>query len=173
MEIFTTALSNKKVSQIFNKNTSPYFHSASLVTWTLFTLKRTHFSEFISFCRFITLEKPGNGWLAKMGRMRRALSGYWSGYPKAYLSLWDTKSTCHSFLNEILKSTRSLMPIGFLTSNSCYCVSVHKPWWDFFFHNHPCRPARLGLQTIHFPAQIWWKKSSNIQHKARFVCKLR
>ena len=31
MGIFTTALRNKKYSQILNKNTSPYFHSTSLV----------------------------------------------------------------------------------------------------------------------------------------------
>ena len=31
MGIFTTALRNKKISQILNKNTSPYFHSVSLV----------------------------------------------------------------------------------------------------------------------------------------------
>ena len=31
MEIFTTALRNKQVSEILHKNTSPYAHSASLV----------------------------------------------------------------------------------------------------------------------------------------------
>ena len=31
MRIFTTALGNKTIRQIFNKNTSPYFHSVSLV----------------------------------------------------------------------------------------------------------------------------------------------
>ena len=31
MGIFTTALRNKKIRQILNKNTSPYFHSVSLV----------------------------------------------------------------------------------------------------------------------------------------------
>ena len=45
MGIFTTALKNKKYSQIPNKNTSPYFHSASLVIWPLTLLKRTHFSK--------------------------------------------------------------------------------------------------------------------------------
>ena len=46
MGIFTIALSNKKkCSQILNKNTSPYFHRASLAIWPFITLKRTHFSE--------------------------------------------------------------------------------------------------------------------------------
>ena len=35
MEIFTTALRNKQVSEILHKNTSPYSHSASLVIWLL------------------------------------------------------------------------------------------------------------------------------------------
>ena len=35
MGIFTTAFRNKKIRQIFNKNTSPYFHSVSLVIWPL------------------------------------------------------------------------------------------------------------------------------------------
>ena len=46
----------KKYSQILNNNTSPYFYRASLVTWPLTMLKRSHFSElFIS--RFTTQEK--------------------------------------------------------------------------------------------------------------------
>ena len=53
MEIFTTALRNKKIRQILKKNTSPYFHSVSLVIWPLTLMKRAHFSElFIS--RFST-----------------------------------------------------------------------------------------------------------------------
>ena len=51
--MFTNALRNKKVSQILNKNYSPYFHSASLVIWPLTTLKGTHFSE-LSIPRFST-----------------------------------------------------------------------------------------------------------------------
>ena len=43
----------KKFSQILNKNTSPYFHSASLVIWPLTMLKRTHFSE-LPISRFST-----------------------------------------------------------------------------------------------------------------------
>ena len=31
MGIFTTALRNKKIRQILDKNTSPYFHSVSFV----------------------------------------------------------------------------------------------------------------------------------------------
>ena len=50
---FTTALWNKKYSQILNKNTSPYFHSESLVIWLLTVLKRTHFGE-LSISRFTT-----------------------------------------------------------------------------------------------------------------------
>ena len=53
MGIFTTALRNKKISQILTKNTSPYFHSALLVIWPLTTLKGTHLSE-LSILRFST-----------------------------------------------------------------------------------------------------------------------
>ena len=45
MGIYTTALRNNKISQILNKNTSPYFHSALLVIWPLTMLKRIRFSE--------------------------------------------------------------------------------------------------------------------------------
>ena len=53
MRIFTTTLRNKKYSQILNKNTSPYFHSASLAIGPFTMLKRTHFSE-LSISRFTT-----------------------------------------------------------------------------------------------------------------------
>ena len=53
MGIFTNALKNKKVSQIVNKNYSPYFHRASLVIRPLTTLKGTHFSE-LSIPKFST-----------------------------------------------------------------------------------------------------------------------
>ena len=43
-------------SQILNKDTSPYFHSASLVIWPLTTLKRTHFSE-LSISRFTSYKR--------------------------------------------------------------------------------------------------------------------
>ena len=51
--MFTTAPRNEKYSQILNKNTLPYFHSASLTIWPLAMLKRTHFGEF-SISRFTT-----------------------------------------------------------------------------------------------------------------------
>ena len=51
MGIFTAALRNKKLSQILNTNTSPYFQSALLAIWPLTMLKRTHFSE-LSISRF-------------------------------------------------------------------------------------------------------------------------
>ena len=51
MGIFTTALRNKKIRQILDKNTSPYFHSASLVIWLLTMLKGTHVSE-LSISKF-------------------------------------------------------------------------------------------------------------------------
>ena len=44
MRIFTTALRNKTIRQILSKNTSPYFHSVSLVIWPFTSMKRTHFS---------------------------------------------------------------------------------------------------------------------------------
>ena len=53
MGIFSTALRNKKMRQIFYKNASPYFHSVSLVNWPLTTLKGTHFNE-LSISRFST-----------------------------------------------------------------------------------------------------------------------
>ena len=43
MGIFTIALRNKKMHQILIKNTSPYFHSVSIVIWQLTLTKRTHF----------------------------------------------------------------------------------------------------------------------------------
>ena len=46
----------KNDSPILNKNTSPYFHCASLVIKPLTMLKRTHFSE-LSISRFITKEE--------------------------------------------------------------------------------------------------------------------
>ena len=49
--IFTAALRNKKLSQILNTNTSPYFQSALLAIWPLTMLKRSHFSE-LSISRF-------------------------------------------------------------------------------------------------------------------------
>ena len=53
MRIFTTALKNKTIRQILNKNTSPYLHSVSLVTWPFTLMKRSHFgASFIS--RFST-----------------------------------------------------------------------------------------------------------------------
>ena len=59
MGIFTTALRNKKIRQILKKNTSPYFHSVSLVIWPLTLMKRTHFSDlFISrFSKYIRKAK--------------------------------------------------------------------------------------------------------------------
>ena len=39
MRIFMTALRNKKIRQILNKNTSPYFHSLSLIIWPLTLMK--------------------------------------------------------------------------------------------------------------------------------------
>ena len=53
MAIFMTDVRNKKYNQILNTNTSPYFHSASLVIWPLTKLKRTHFRE-LSISRFTT-----------------------------------------------------------------------------------------------------------------------
>ena len=70
MGIFTTALRNKKISQILTKNTSPYFHSALLVIWPLTTLKGTHLSE-LSILRFST-------------------------YIRKALFLWGTTSKAHS-----------------------------------------------------------------------------
>ena len=51
--IFTTAVRNKNMRRILNRNTSPYFHSAFLVILPLTMLKGTHFSE-LSISRFST-----------------------------------------------------------------------------------------------------------------------
>ena len=67
MGIFMTALRNKKIRQILNKNTSPYFHSISLVIWPLTLIKRTHFSEF-SISRF--------SWYV---RRKRKFRKFWTG----------------------------------------------------------------------------------------------
>ena len=58
MRIFTTALRNKIIRQILNKNTSPYFHSVSLVIWPFTLMKRTHFSE-LSISRFSIYIRKG------------------------------------------------------------------------------------------------------------------
>ena len=54
MRIFTTALRNKKISQILNENTSPYptVHRL-LIIWPLTLMKGTHFSE-LSISKFST-----------------------------------------------------------------------------------------------------------------------
>ena len=48
-------------NQILNKNTSPYFHSVSLVIWPLSLMKRIHFSE-LSISRFSTYIRKAKGW---------------------------------------------------------------------------------------------------------------
>ena len=53
MRIFTTAVRNKTIRQILNENTSPYFHSVSLVIQPFTLMKSTHFSE-LSISRFST-----------------------------------------------------------------------------------------------------------------------
>ena len=55
MEYLRLLLGIKKHNQFLNKNTSPYFHSASLVIWPLSPLtmlKRTHFSK-LPFLGFV------------------------------------------------------------------------------------------------------------------------
>ena len=61
MRIFTTGLRNKTIRQTLNKNTSPYFHSVSLVIWPLSLMERTHFSE-LSISRFSTYIRKAQGW---------------------------------------------------------------------------------------------------------------
>ena len=61
MGIFTTALGNKKIRQILNRNTSPYFHSVPLVIWPPTLMKRTHFSE-LSISKFSTYIRKAQGW---------------------------------------------------------------------------------------------------------------
>ena len=51
----------KKIRQILNKNTSPYFHSVSFVIWPLTLKKITHFSE-LSISRFSTYIRKAQGW---------------------------------------------------------------------------------------------------------------
>ena len=66
MRMCTTALRNKTIRQILNKNTSPYFHSVSLVIWPLFLMKSTHLSE-LSISRFSTYIRK-----AKMGSFHQS-----------------------------------------------------------------------------------------------------
>ena len=66
MRICTTSLRNKTIRQILNKNTSPYFHSVSLVIWLLFLMKSTHRSE-LSISRFSTYIRK-----AKMGSFHQS-----------------------------------------------------------------------------------------------------
>ena len=61
MRIFTTGLRNKTIRHTLNKNTSPYFHSVSLVIWPLSFMKRTHFSE-LSISKFSTYIRKAQGW---------------------------------------------------------------------------------------------------------------
>ena len=53
MGIFMTALKNKKIGQMLNENTSPYFHSTLPVIWPLTSLKGIHLSE-LYISRFST-----------------------------------------------------------------------------------------------------------------------
>ena len=79
MGISTTALRNKKIRQILKKNTSPYFHSVSLVIWPLTLMKRTHFSDlFIS--RFST-------YIRKAKKSQNILPHLWRPLP-------STETTC-------------------------------------------------------------------------------
>ena len=86
MEIFTTALRNKQVSEILHKNTSPYSHSASLVIRLLTMLKRTHFSE-LSISRFTTYTRKAQGLTGRPQIQRRiqAHFGATSEYPATHL----------------------------------------------------------------------------------------
>ena len=54
--ILRALLGLKKYSQILNKNTSPNFHTASLVIRPLTMLKRIYFSE-LSISRFTTYKR--------------------------------------------------------------------------------------------------------------------
>ena len=47
--------------QIRAKNTSPYFHSVSLIIWPLTLMKRTHLSE-LSISRSSTYLRKAQGW---------------------------------------------------------------------------------------------------------------
>ena len=61
MGIFTTALGNKKNTSNYQKNTSPFFYSVSLVIWPLTLMKRANFSElFVS--KFSTYIRKAQGW---------------------------------------------------------------------------------------------------------------
>ena len=53
MRIFTTTLRNKKYSQILNKNTSPYFHSASLAIGPFSELSISRFTTYFLFLRAV------------------------------------------------------------------------------------------------------------------------
>ena len=62
--IFTTAVRNKNMRRILNRNTSPYFHSAFLVILPLTMLKGTHFSE-LSISRFSTYIYKGSSYVRR------------------------------------------------------------------------------------------------------------
>ena len=74
MEIFTTALGNKKIGQILTKKYLTLLPQCIACYLTLTTLKRTHLSE-LSISRFSTyIRKEGFQWVSSIPRFRLKFS---------------------------------------------------------------------------------------------------
>ena len=92
--MFTTALGNEKqYGQTLQKNTSPYFHSVSLVIWPLS-------NEPIFRCEMIILRNKSHGDIIRvcLGIFTTALRNekkIWSNSPKKYLTLLQQCSACY------------------------------------------------------------------------------
>ena len=107
MGIFTTALRNKTIRQILNKNISPYFHSVSLGIWPLPLVKRTHFSE-LSISRFSTYMGKAQGWTLhfrtldlRSEKFQRKMTGRNSGMAEDPTTRNASFSWCHKSLTKM------------------------------------------------------------------------
>ena len=88
MRIFTTALRNETIRQILNENTSPYFHSVSLVIRPFILMKSTHFSE-LSISRFSTYIRKAHSAVTVIVQDDYLTAGAWAACdkPSVILSL--------------------------------------------------------------------------------------
>ena len=88
MRIFTTALRNETIRQILNENTSPYFHSVSLVIRPFILMKITHFSE-LSISRFSTYIRKAHSAVTVIVQDDHLTAGAWAACdkPSVILSL--------------------------------------------------------------------------------------
>ena len=124
MRIFTTALRNKTIRQILNKNTSPYFHTVSLVIWPLSLMKRTHFSE-LSFSRFSMFIRKAL-LLCTLVSAENNISFYFFLRDGKIGRVWLCVFTFDVKLNNIIIVTRSAILRQNVSFRTCLTVFISK-----------------------------------------------